>query len=151
MKRAIIYQAGFIILTAASLCLILYGLQVLIQPGILLGTFPAQLDQYSQEARGYLAGLYRLLGYFNILPGLISLLLLLWARRGRENHSLRIAIMTIFLAYLGPIVFDNTVGSIGFFEILEHILFVLVIIAGIALWNSGKDGRHVSQRPAANT
>jgi len=46
MKRAVIYQAGFIILTAASLCLILYGLQVLIQPGILLGTFPAQLDQY---------------------------------------------------------------------------------------------------------
>jgi hypothetical protein len=37
------------------------------------------------------------------------------------------------LAYIAPIVFDNTVGHIGFFEILEHILFLVMVVAGIIM------------------
>lgn len=38
------------------------------------------------------------------------------------------------LAYLGPIVFDNTVGSIGFFEMVEHALFASVVTLGVIMW-----------------
>lgn len=34
------------------------------------------------------------------------------------------------MAYFGPIVFDNTVGEIGFFEIGELLLFVAMLISG---------------------
>lgn len=38
---------------------------------------------------------------------------------------------------VGPIVFDNTVGSIGFFEIVEHLLFVLMVVSGTLMLRGG--------------
>ena len=127
----------FIVYTVADLGLILYGTTLLIQPGILLEPIRSHTGELTQAAggvAGYLLALSRLVGYFNILPGVIGLLLLWYLRTSREKRILRIAIVTTFLAYLGPIIFDNTVGSIGFFEILEHILFGLVILLGILMW-----------------
>lgn len=40
------------------------------------------------------------------------------------------ALGVLILSYPGLVVFDNTVGTIGFFEILEHILFIALLAAG---------------------
>ncbi len=49
---------------------------------------------------------------------------------------MRMIIVSTVLAYLGPIVFDNSVGNIGTFEIVEHILFALVMLLGTFLWRA---------------
>ena len=122
---------------AANIGLVLYGALTLTRPGILLEPFLLNIYRFPQEATratGYLAALFRLLGYFNILPGMIGLLLLGRMRISGEKWIIRIVIITTACAYLGPIVFDNTVGRIGFFEIIEHVLFGLVLLLGILAW-----------------
>jgi hypothetical protein len=124
---------------AANLGLVLYGILALVMPGILLDQFSLHVYQFPSDATGaatYLAALFRLIGYFNILPGLFGLLLLRQLMLSREMWIRRIVIVSTALAYLGPIVFDNTVGSIGFFEIVEHLLFALVVTLGVISWRN---------------
>ena len=52
------------------------------------------------------------------------------------------------LRELDPIVFNNTVGSIGFFEIVELILFAFVIILGLLMWNN-RDTANIINRLGA--
>ena len=120
----------------ANLGLILYGVIAIIKPDILLEPFLTHVYQFPPEATGattYLSALYRLLGYFNIIPGVFGLVLLhrYWATR-REWYG-RIVVASTALSYIGPVVFDNTAGTIGFFEILEHVLFALVLIMGFTM------------------
>ncbi|MGW8143948.1 MAG: hypothetical protein ACWGN2_06100 [Anaerolineales bacterium] len=127
--------------TAANLSLIAYGIMALIQPGVLLQPFSENVYQFPVEAANaitYLSGLYRLIGYFNILPGLLGLIILYryWVTRG--GWYLQLVIGTTCLAYLGPVVFDNTVGTIGFFEILEHVVFGMVLISGLIMIIGGR-------------
>ena len=117
----------------ANLGLISYGFMALIKPEILLEPFSLHVYQFPEGAANatiYLSSLYRLLGYFNIIPGMFGLIILkrYWDTQG--DWYLRSVIGLTFFSYLGPIVFDNTVGTIGFFEIIEHIIFVLIIIVG---------------------
>ncbi len=128
----------FITYLAANLGLVLYGVLALLMPNILLDSFFLRVYQFPAEATraiAYLAALFRLIGWFNIIPGIFGLLLLRQLWFSRESWIRRVVIVGTILAYLGPIVFDNTVGSIGFFEIVEHILFVLVIFFGTITWN----------------
>jgi hypothetical protein len=123
----------FFTYVAANVGLILYGIIALIQPDVLLKPFLAHVYQFPPEAANattYLSGLYRLLGYFNILPGVFGLLMLYRYWVTRQEWYLKVVITSTILAYLGPVVFDNTIGTIGFFEILEHVLFVLILISG---------------------
>ncbi len=53
-----------------------------------------------------------------------------------QSWILRTVIVSTTLAYLGPIVFDNTVGDIGLFEVVEHILFRAVIILAVIVWRN---------------
>jgi len=122
---------------AANIGLILYGVLALVMPGKLLKPYLLDIYQFPPEATraiSYQTALFRLLGYFNILPGAIGLLLLRRVRTSRESGIIRIVVLSTALAYLGPIVFDNTVGRIGFFEIIEHVLFGLVLLLGILAW-----------------
>lgn len=121
----------FITFTTANLALVLYGLLALLMPGILLGPFLLNVYQFPTEANNattYLEALFRLLGFFNIIPGMLGLLLLYRLRDSWQTWILRIIVASTALAYIGPIVFDNTVGSIGFFEIVEHIFFGVSIL-----------------------
>jgi deazaflavin-dependent oxidoreductase (nitroreductase family) len=144
----------FISYLIANLSLVLYGVLVLVMPDILLEPF--QVDVYrfpadAADATGYFAALFRLLGFFNILPGVFGLWLLDHLRLSWEKWIVQVVTFSTALAYLGPIVFDNTVGRIGFFEIVEHILFVLVIVLGFFVWKD-QDGRSritVSHPPEA--
>jgi hypothetical protein len=127
----------FITYLVANLGLVLYGILALVLPGILLGQFSLHVYQFPVEATratDYLAALFRLIGYFNIIPGMLGLLLLRRLMLSRETWIRRIVILSTALAYLGPIVFDNTVGRIGFFEIVEHLLFALVVALGVIMW-----------------
>lgn len=136
-------------LGAANLGLVLYGLLALINPQILTDSFLAHVYRFPAEssyALTYLAALFRLLGFFNILVGSLGLWLL-WRHCIDPQLWLERTMMTVsLLAYLAPVIFDNTVGHIGFFEILEHLLFVAMLGVGIfhlreRTDNDGKD-RH---------
>ncbi len=131
----------FISYAAANGSLVLYGLLALLMPAILLEPFSEHVYQFPADATRavtYLAALFRLLGFFNILLGALGLLILRrYQVTGRRWH-LKVVIVFTVLAYVGPVVFDNTVGSIGFFEILEHILFAAVVVFGLVMWRQGE-------------
>lgn len=130
----------FITYTAANVGLIIYGIMALVQPDILLEPFFVHVYQFPPEATfavAYLAGLYRLLGYFNIIPGLLGLLILYRYWLIRKVWHLKMVIVFTILSYLGPVIFDNTIGSIGFFEILEHILLAIILITGFIILING--------------
>ncbi len=119
---------------AANLGLVIYGLLVLLNPQILTDTFSARIYQFPPDAsiaQTYLAALFRLLGFFNFLVGSLGLWLLWHHGHHPQPWLMRTAIAVPLLAYLAPIIFDNTVGHIGFFEIVEHLLFAAMLAVGI--------------------
>ena len=143
----------FITYTAANVGLIVYGIVALMQPAILLEPFTAHVYQFPVEAIdavAYLSGLYRLLGYFNIIPGVLGLLILYRYWITRQGWYLKMVIAATILTYLGPVVFDNTVGRIGFFEVLEHILFGLILISGLMMLVIGGKQNTGSGLPASS-
>src|SRR5574341_2022913 len=114
----------FIIYTAANLSLIVYGLFALLNPGILLDSFCLHVYRFPNNATtaiDYLSALFRLLGFFNFISGILGLIFLRQHRISQQTWILKVVIASTLLSYLGPIVFDNTVGSIGLFEMIEHI------------------------------
>ena len=134
MKGCVMKLRFFLITyTAANLSLILYGALALLMPNILLKPFSEDVYQFPEGAFRaiiYLAALFRLIGFFNCILGTLGLLILRRFKESGQKWYLKIVIASTILAYVGPIVFDNTVGNIGFFEIVEHILFVLMVIFG---------------------
>lgn len=141
-KQFILHRAGLIVLILANLGLTLYGALALVTPDILLKPFLLYIDGFPKDAtKAYLEALFRLLGFFNCIPGVLGLLLLYHWHSSHEAWLLRTVIVSTILVYLGPMIFDNTVGSIGFFEIVEHTLFALVIILGVVLWKEQNEQR----------
>jgi len=127
------FRVFFITYTVANLSLVAYGILALLNPGILLNSFLLHVYQFPNNAAtavGYLSALFRLLGFFNVIPGILGLILLRQYQISRQAWILKVVIASSLLSYLGPIVFDNAVGDIGFFEIIEHILFVVMILSG---------------------
>ena len=135
----IIRSFFFITFVVANLGLVLYGALALIMPGILLQPFSEYVYQFPSDATkaaAYLAALFRLIGFFNTILGTLGLLFLRHLALSREIWIRRLVIASTVLAYLGPIVFDNTVGHIGFFEIVEHVIFGSIILLGIVNWRN---------------
>jgi len=126
----------FITYVAANLSILAYGVLALLKPGILLDPFLLHVYQFPRDANtavGYLSALFRLLGFFNLILGILGLTLLWQYGISRQRWILQVVIASSLLAYLGPIVFDNTVGDIGIFEIIEHILFAAMILSGVIM------------------
>ena len=129
----------FVTYVAGNLGLVVYGVMALMMPSILVEPFTLHVYQFPEEATAatsYLAALFRLLGFLNLILGLFGLLLLQRYRIERQTWILRLVIAVSLLAYVGPIVFDNTVGSIGFFEVVEHILFVFMVLSGAIIYRA---------------
>ena len=129
----------FVTYVAGNLGLVVYGVMALLMPSVLLEPFTLHVYQFPEgatAATSYLAALFRLLGFLNVLLGLCSLLLLQRYRIERQTWILRLVIAVSLLAYVGPIVFDNTVGSIGFFEMVEHVLFALMVLSGAIMYRA---------------
>lgn len=119
---------------AANLGLVLYGLLALLNPQVLTDSFTTHVYRFPAEssfALTYLAALFRLLGFFNLLVGSLGQWLL-WKHWRNPQPWLERTVMTVsLLAYLAPVIFDNTVGHIGFFEILEHLLLAAMLAVGV--------------------
>lgn len=127
---------------AGNAGLIFYGLLALLSPNILVESFSASVYQFpatATTALAYLSALFRLLGFLNLILGIVGLILL-WQFRASREHWLKISIILIsILSYLGPIIFDNTVGSIGVFEFIEHILFAGMLISAFMMTTSSNN------------
>ncbi len=120
----------------ANLGLIAYGILALFRPEILLAPFLTkvyQLPAEAAQATAYLLGLCRLLGYLNVAPGMLGLLILYLYWRTRQAWFLKLLVAATILVYLGPVTFDNTVGTIGPLEVIELIIFAMVIISGFIM------------------
>ena len=126
--RAFLFVYG-----TADAGLVLYGMLALIRPNLLMEPFSASVYQFPADATvaiGYILGLFRLLGLLNLILGSTGLYFL-WRYQVTRETSLRYGVAALsILSYLGPIIFDNTVGQIGFFEVIEHVIFAALIISG---------------------
>jgi predicted membrane protein len=83
-----------------------------------------------------------LLGFLNLILGILGVVLLLRYRISHKAWLVHIISAISILSYLGPVIFDNTVGTIVFFEILEHVIFIAMVISGITML---KDMRNIKQ------
>jgi hypothetical protein len=118
----------------ANLGLLFYGLLALLNPQILTDSFSAHVYQFPPDAsiaQTYLAALFRLLGFFNLLMGSLGLWLLLRHHLNPQPWLERTVMTVSLLAYLAAVIFDNTVGQISYFEIVEHLLFAAMLVVGI--------------------
>jgi hypothetical protein len=126
----------FIVFGLALGGVVLYGALALVSPGLLLESFEGDgyvLPESAGAVVVYLIGLFRLIGYFNLVLGMLGLVLLrLYAANG-TRQLLYVVLATTVLAYAGPVVFDNTVGSVGPAEIAEHVLLAAVIVMGVVM------------------
>ena len=133
----------FITYGVANVSLVVYGALALVKPRVLLEPFALHVYQFPHTATAavaYLAALFRLLGFFNLILGLLGLILLRRYGRSRQRWIVQVVIGSSLLSYLGPIVFDNTVGNIGLFEVIEHVLFVTMLVSGILMLRERKPG-----------
>jgi hypothetical protein len=64
------------------------------------------------RASAYLAALFRLIGFFNLILGTLGLLILSRFRATGKDWNLKIVVFSTIFAYVGPIVFENSVGTI---------------------------------------
>jgi len=118
----------------ANIGLILYGLLTLIAPNTLVDSFSSHVYRFPANATlavEYLTALFRLLGFLNLILGITGVLLLWRYKIDNQPWQLYSIIVISSLAYLGPIVFDNMVGTIGFFEMIEHVIFAAMILSAI--------------------
>lgn len=126
----------FLTFGTANAGLILYGLLALLSPSILVESFSSDVYQFPANtvvAITYLSALFRLLGFLNLILGITGLILLWRFRVSREPWLKASVIIVSILSYLGQIIFDNTVGRIGVFEIIEHILFAGMLLAALTM------------------
>lgn len=113
-----------------------------LQPDLLLEPFSKNVYQFppdAVDAVAYVGALIRLMGFFNLLLGIFGLILFWRWRLSNEPWILRSVIGLSFFSYLGPVIFDNTVGTIGFFEILEHVIFFAIIVLGVLMLADKED------------
>ena len=116
--------------------LILYGLLALTMPNVLLDSFSLHIYQFPSDATkavDYLSALFRLLGFLNLILGILGALLLWRYQTNPQDWLVYIIVALSIASYLGPIIFDNTVGNVGFFEIIEHIIFAAMVLSGITM------------------
>jgi hypothetical protein len=135
----------FVVYGIANASLIMYGLLALIAPNILMESFSAHVYLFPEnavKAIQYLSALFRLLGFLNLILGILGVVLLWSYRISHKAWFVHIISAFSILSYLGPVIFDNTVGTIGFFEILEHVIFIAMVISGITML---KDMRNIKQ------
>ena len=136
-KRSMIRLRTFFIVSGiANAGLILYGLVALLEPTILFESFSVHVYHFPLDATlavGYLLALFRLLGLFNLILGAIGLFLLWRYQISHQAWLINTVIGLTVISYLGPIILDNTVGNIGLFEVIEHIIFAIMLLSAITM------------------
>ncbi|MFW9849667.1 MAG: hypothetical protein ACFFF4_11020 [Candidatus Thorarchaeota archaeon] len=131
-----------VVLYMTTIGLLAYGLMTIFVPEVLAAGFERFVDQdWVQFQSGndviasYIVLLWRLIGIFNLMAGIVlSLMVWKWMKQGNRWSWIAIFVGTI-LAYLGPMITDLTVGSIEIFEIIEFSLFAIFVIVMLIVRN----------------
>lgn len=133
MTVARIARVAAVVCAIADVGLIVYGVLLAATPELLfapiasvVGTDPA-----------YLLGIARLVAFFNALVGAAGLVLLHAYRSRGDEHSLRTAYGMTVIGYLGPVVFDTAVGTIGAPEVAELVILVALLVLA-AVWGTAR-------------
>ena len=116
----------------ANAGLILYGPLLIWRPVVLWDSLSLPVTQLPESDFWIdrLLPVFRLLGYLNLLLGVLGLFLI-WRYQISRQPRLGYAVVTsTILAYLAPIVYDNTAGMHGPFEILELIISAVMFLTG---------------------
>ncbi|MHA1950157.1 MAG: hypothetical protein ACXAAO_08665 [Candidatus Thorarchaeota archaeon] len=132
---SVVYKYHKVVLYLTTLGLIAYGIMTIINPQVLSAGFHrftnVDWEQYqivNVEIASYIILLWRLIGIFNLMAGLVlTMIVWKWMQLGNKWSWIALFIGTI-LAYLGPMITDLIVGSIEVFEIIEFTLFGLFVI-----------------------
>jgi hypothetical protein len=142
-------KSFIVVSVVASAGLVGYGLAALLVPRILFDVFTSRVYAFPPtaiRAIAYQSGLYRLLGYFNLLVGTIGFTLLARWRSLRDPWLLRLLLALVVFAYAGPVVFDVTVGVVGPAEVFEIAILVALLITGALSWSAARRTRTSSRR-----
>ncbi len=123
-----------VILYLTTLGLVVYGVLAIITPEVLSTGFQKftaqdwmQFQVDGNLTAAYILLLWRLIGIFNLMAGLVlTLIVWKWLKFGSKWSWIALFIGTI-LAYLGPMITDLTVRSIEIFEIIEFAFFGLFL------------------------
>ncbi len=124
-----------VVLYMATIGLLVYGLMSIIVPEVLAAGFERfvnqdwiQFELGNDMVASYIVLLWRLIGIFNLMAGIV-LTLMVWKLMEQGNRwSWIVVFLGTSLAYLGPMITDLTVDSIEIFEIIEFSLFAIFVI-----------------------
>ncbi len=136
-----VFKLHKVVLYLTTLGLAAYGVMTIISPDMLSAGFHSFTNQDwilfyegSSVIAGYIILLWRLIGIFNLMAGLVlTLIVWRWLQPGMKWSWATLFVGTI-LAYLGPMITDITVQSIEMFEIIEFVLFGLFVITMLLVY-----------------
>ncbi len=127
---------AWIAILIAQLGVLLYGLLAVLAPDILIGAFEnftgqswSALLSTNPETAEYILLVVRLVGAYNIAFGVVAIPIVFFSFRKGEAWSWYALLFGSSAAYLSPMIFDQVVGVIGLFEILEYVFLALVYLA----------------------
>ena len=135
----------FLTFGLANLGLILYGLLVLIFPENSMDAYFGLVYLYPEDilfSTRFLSAVFRLLALYNLILGGVGSVLLWQYRTHKQPWMAYTVIGLTLLAYLGPIIFTDTFGEVGAYEVMEHALFLLMLASGISMWKGAKEAEY---------
>ncbi|HNB54011.1 MAG TPA: hypothetical protein PK530_18835 [Anaerolineales bacterium] len=131
----------FLTFGLASLGLILYGLIGLAFPvnsmSISFGVI--YLYPYDLLLTRFLTAVFRLLAFYSLILGGVGSVLLWQYRKHKQPWMAYTVIGMTILAYLGLIIFTDAFKAVELYEVMAHILFLLMLISGISMWKGAKE------------
>ncbi len=116
------------VIATVDVGIVVYGLMAAWNPSVLTagfetytGTVWAEFAAREELAADFIVHGFRLLGIFNVAIGLTLVIVAATAFRHAQWWSWSVLLIGNTLAFGGPIVYDQVVGAIGVFEILEYV------------------------------
>jgi hypothetical protein len=139
---------SWIPLLVAGAGILLYGGLAAINPAMMATGFEsytsqswAELEAQSRETATYVLWLYRLVGGLNLGLGIILIALTLGPVRRGERWAWWSVLVGVLVGYGTPMVYDQAVGYIGAFEILEFVVVGAVAITSLFVLSGARHGR----------
>lgn len=149
------HRAATVVVVVAGAGIVLYGVLALFDPSMLTagfetftgGSWPA-FAATEGDAAEFILIEFRLLGGLNVNIGMLLVAIATTAFRRGDRWSWWVLLLGNTLAYGIPMVYDQVVGYIGVFEILEYVALAAVYVALAATWRLVGTG---ASRPASVT
>jgi hypothetical protein len=133
ISMTLLKKISFYILLLSSFLMGLYGIGLIIKPGLML----SGLEQYSSTIltnqntffQKNIAMLIQLLGCFNIVAAVSGIIAIAGYKKTKTLKYLLIIFCCNIVAYGCSVTFDLTTGVIGIIEMIEIVVFFLSLFA----------------------